>query len=130
MTQFVDAPKIEQKEQDVSVIEAIQFSLQCENEADPTADVTWQPPRDEPTIAADPGGQGTRGYRIIGSTLIVERSDVRRHFGEWSCTACNKHGCDTASKQVTVQGESLMNFVLYWSVCFYINLVINCTVLE
>ena len=102
---LADAPEIDEEELDISVIEGIQFSLQCQNEADPAADLTWQPPRGQPIIRQDAGVQGNDGYRIIGSSLIVERSSVRRHFGRWFCTACNKHGCATASRQVTVQGE-------------------------
>ena len=102
---LADAPEVDDEEREISVIENIQFSLQCHNEADPAADFTWQPPRGQPIITQGADFQGNGGYRIIDSSLMVERSSVRRHFGQWFCTACNKHGCATASRQVTVQGE-------------------------
>ena len=114
---LADTPEIDEEEREISVIENIQFSLQCQNEADPAADFTWQPPRGQPIIRQDAGVQGSSGYRIIDSSLIVERSSVRRHFGQWFCTACNKHGCATASRQVTVQGKcqacKLLSKMLY-----------------
>ena len=93
---------------DVSIISDMQFTLQCQSKADPTADVTWRPPRDQPIIRQDPGDQRVNGYSVVGSDLIIQNADMKKHFGQWICTACNRHGCASATRQVIVQGMCLL----------------------